>query len=92
MRRWRQILDIILGVLVGLIVVALVAVFLISNQKLGRTYQIADAPLAIPSDAASIERGRHLVTSVIGCGGCHGEKPGRSRVYPGGPAVLLRQT
>ncbi len=88
MRRLLRILGIILGVLVGLIVIAIAAVFLISDGKLTKTYQIADAPLTIPTDAASIERGRHLVTSVIGCGGCHGENLGGDAFIPGGPAVL----
>jgi mono/diheme cytochrome c family protein len=88
MRRLLRILGIILGLLAGLIAIAIVAVFLISNAKLTKTYQIADVPLTIPSDAASIERGRHLVVSVVGCGSCHGENLGGTVFIPGGPAVL----
>jgi mono/diheme cytochrome c family protein len=88
MRRVLRILGSILGVLVGLIVIALAAAFLISNAKLNKVYQIADEPVPIPSDAASLERGRHLVTAVAGCTGCHGENLGGTIFIPGGPAVL----
>ncbi len=88
MRRVLRVLGIILGVLIGLIVVAVAAVFLISNAKLNKTYQIAAEPVTIPTDAAGIERGRHLVTAVAACVGCHGDNLGGTIFIPGGPAVL----
>src|SRR5204862_3280219 len=88
MRRVVRIIGIILGVLVGLIVLAIVAVFFISNAKLNKTYQIAAEPVAIPTDAASIERGHHLVTAVAACVGCHGDGLGGTLFIPSGPAVL----
>jgi cytochrome c553 len=51
--------------------VAAVAVYGITEMRLHKTYQIDVTPPAIPSDAASIARGRHLVTAVSMCAACH---------------------
>jgi mono/diheme cytochrome c family protein len=60
----------------GLIVVLLLAVgtvYAITSSRMGKTYATKVEPLAIPTDAASISRGRHLVESVGKCQGCHGD-------------------
>jgi len=59
--------------LIGLLLIALVAVYLISNSRMSKTYQITAEPITIPSDAASIERGKHLATSIGQCVDCHGD-------------------
>lgn len=64
------------GVLVaGLIVVAAV-LYIIGDRRLGRRYDVAVAPLVIPTDEAAIARGRHLVEAVTLCHGCHGDDLG----------------
>ena len=70
MLRW---IGIVLGGLVGLIVIALLAVYAITGARLSRTYQVTPEAVAVPGDAAAVERGRHLVEAVAGCAGCHGE-------------------
>lgn len=60
----------------GFIVVVLLAVgtvYAITSSRMGKTYATKVEPLAIPTDAPSIARGRHLVESVGKCQGCHGE-------------------
>src|SRR5690242_580208 len=59
--------------LVGILLIAAIGVYIDSNFRLSKTYQLAAAPIAIPSDAASIERGRHLATSLGQCVDCHGD-------------------
>jgi cytochrome c553 len=60
-----------MAVLLGVVALAAVAVYGLSEARLRKTYQIDAAPLPIPSDAASIERGRHLATAVTMCVACH---------------------
>jgi cytochrome c553 len=64
-----------LGALVALLVVALVGLFAFAwfktEHELGTKYVVADPPLVVPNDAATLERGAHLFT-VLGCGECHG--------------------
>ena len=59
--------------LAGLLLVATIAIYIASSIRLNKTYQIAAEPIAIPSDAASIERGRHLATSIGQCVDCHSD-------------------
>jgi mono/diheme cytochrome c family protein len=59
--------------LAGLVAVAAIAAFGLSEVRLRRTYQIDVEQPAIPADAASIERGRHLATSVTMCAACHSD-------------------
>jgi mono/diheme cytochrome c family protein len=68
--RW---IGIVLGGLVGLLLIAAAAVYIVSSVRMNTTYQIADEQIAIPTDVASIERGRHLATSIGQCVDCHGE-------------------
>ena len=58
--------------LVGIIVVALVAVYILSSRRLAEQYAVTPTPLAIPTDPARIDRGRHLAESRLGCAACHG--------------------
>ena len=58
--------------LLGLLFVALAVIYVGSQVRLNRRYDIAVQPLPIPTDAASIARGQHLATAVSGCTDCHG--------------------
>jgi cytochrome c553 len=66
--RW---FAIAIATLLGVAALAAVVVYGISEAQLRKTYQIDVTPPDIPSDAASIERGRHLVTAVSMCAACH---------------------
>lgn len=61
-----------LGAIVGLVRVALAIVYFASPSKLQREYTIAAEPITTGTDSATVECGKHLVTSVNGCIGCHG--------------------
>ena len=65
--------------LVVLVAVAVVVATQLAEQKMHRHVDVAVAPLALPTDAQAIERGRYLYASR-GCGECHGANGG-GRVF-----------
>jgi mono/diheme cytochrome c family protein len=66
--------------LAALIVIAASAVYIITSSRLSRRFTVTPPPLSVPSDAATVDRGRHLVEAVVKCGECHGENLG-GRVF-----------
>ena len=46
-------------------------VFFVGSRKVNRTYDEAIASVSVPTDAASIERGRHYLEAVGACQVCH---------------------
>jgi mono/diheme cytochrome c family protein len=65
-----------LGILVGLVVLAIVAVFVISEARINKVYTFDVPDVPIPTDEESIARGEHLASSIRDCVGCHGENLG----------------
>jgi mono/diheme cytochrome c family protein len=51
-----------------------------SASMLNKIYQVPSTPVTIPTDAAAIERGAHLVLSVGTCATCHDDDLG-GKVY-----------
>lgn len=70
--RALRILGYILLGLLLFIVLAAGIIYVVSEQKLNRTFSVTPAMVPIPSDAASIKRGEHLVVSITKCVDCHG--------------------
>ncbi len=63
-----------LAVLAACAAVSVAAVaYAVSEARLERTYAVEPAALVVRSDAASLERGRHLVRVVGQCTACHGD-------------------
>lgn len=60
-----------LGGLTGLLVVTFVVLLLIGGAQANKTHDILVETIAIPTDAAAIQRGEHLATIYI-CTDCHG--------------------
>lgn len=71
MKRILKWIGIVLGSLIGLAVIAVAALYLVGNARLSKTYNFPPSNLTIPTDAASIENGKHHVESL--CAGCHGQ-------------------
>ena len=46
------------------------------NERLNMVYDVPVEPIEIPTDRASIERGMHLVDTVLFCKECHGDDLG----------------
>jgi mono/diheme cytochrome c family protein len=70
MKRLLKWLGFVVLGLVGLLAVAWLAVTVISERRIAKTYDVAVAPLTIPTDAAGLAEGRRLVT-IRGCTDCH---------------------
>lgn len=73
MMRALKWLGYILGGLIALIVVSLGTVYAITGFKMRKTYEASVGTVPIPTDAASLARGKHLVESVGKCQACHGD-------------------
>ena len=69
-------LGIVVGAILLLIVLTGGALYFISDRNLDKTWEVTPGPLAIPTDSASIERGRHLASARLMCLDCHGEDLG----------------
>lgn len=61
----------IVGGLVVVILIALVAFYFMSSQKLANNFEVTPDAVTIPTDEASIARGQHIVESMTDCVGCH---------------------
>lgn len=84
----RRIAIGITGVVVGLLVIAILGVYGISEWRLSRSRAIPPQEITIPDDSAAIERGHHLATAISKCTECHGEDLG-GRVMDMGPLGKL---
>lgn len=72
MRKPLKWLGIGVGSVLSLGLIAVMGLYGYSHYKLNRSYNLRVSPLPVPTDAASIERGRHLATAVTKCIDCHG--------------------
>jgi mono/diheme cytochrome c family protein len=72
MKKVLKWVAIVIGAIIGLIVVALAAVYIISGIRIGKSYDdVAVEAKVLPAGDEAIARGRHLVE--ISCTDCHGE-------------------
>lgn len=71
MKRLLRWIGISLASLVGLILVAYLIVYVLSERELRRTYPTPIAALSIPTDAESLAEG-HRLSIIRGCFTCHG--------------------
>lgn len=72
MRKWLRRLGFLVGGFVALLAVAYLVVHVIVDLRLARKLEVTPETLAVSGDAATVERGRHLVESTVNCGHCHG--------------------
>ncbi|MFN8580988.1 MAG: c-type cytochrome [Gemmatimonadaceae bacterium] len=66
-----KVLARVLGVLVGLVVVGVGAIYVASTLALHRTYDVPVSAVRADSDSSAVERGR-WIARTRGCTGCHG--------------------
>jgi len=76
MKRFLKWVGYIIGGLFGLILVAVGTVYAVTSLRMSKTYPTKVPVVAVPTDPASIERGRHLATAVGKCQACHGDNYG----------------
>ena len=72
MKRGLKYIGIVLGVMLGLVILAVGAVYIISNIRFNQNYDIEVETLEVPSDRANIEYGEH-VAAIRSCMACHGD-------------------
>lgn len=72
MKKLMKWLGFALAGLVGLVVVGALAAYVSSNAKLQKTFTVSPRPVAIPTGADAIARGRHIA-ETRGCNECHGK-------------------
>jgi cytochrome c553 len=71
--RFLRIAAKIFAGLIAVVVLAAAASYGIGSTKLGEHFDVNESTPPIPSDSASIERGRHFVTAISKCVLCHNE-------------------
>jgi mono/diheme cytochrome c family protein len=74
MRKVIKWIGIVVGGLLAIIVIALAGLYLSADFRFNKTYDITSEPVAISTDAASLEVGKHW--AEIHCQACHGEDLG----------------
>ena len=70
MKKFWKWVGIVLGVLAGLVVISTVVIYAKTQARLSRVYELPKESIAIPSEAASFEYGRHIFR-FRGCEACH---------------------
>jgi mono/diheme cytochrome c family protein len=73
MPRWLKRTGYVLGSIIAIVVVAVGAVYALSEFRFLRQYSIPAEQVAVSTDSAVVARGAHLVAAVAGCADCHGE-------------------
>jgi mono/diheme cytochrome c family protein len=76
MSKSLRFLVVLLSAAIGLLVLAVLMLNRQVEARLARGYTVPAVKLVIPSDAAAVERGRHLVSAVYFCELCHGDDLG----------------
>jgi mono/diheme cytochrome c family protein len=80
--KWIRRLGIVLGVLVLVVVVGAASVYAMTQNKLGKNYNVPVEPkLAVAADSLALSRGEHVATALAKCVDCHGADLG------GGPVI-----
>lgn len=79
MKMLRTVMRILGKILAGLVVliVLLVAVgYVASASTVGKRFTVTEPAPPIPTDAASIDRGKHITRAITKCVACHGDDLG----------------
>jgi mono/diheme cytochrome c family protein len=80
-------IGIILGSILGLVLIAAIALYISASIRLNRTYTLQPETVVFPTDAASLERGAHL--AVIFCAECHGDDYSGKLVFSNPPIGVV---
>jgi mono/diheme cytochrome c family protein len=59
------------GSLVALLLIVACTVYVISERHVSRRYELVTESILIPTDSASLARGRHLARAIAKCADCH---------------------
>ena len=78
----------IVGGLVGLVLLVVLVAYFVSGARLRKHYEVAGKVVPLPSDSASLARGKALAT-LYGCTGCHTPNLGGMQMIDGFPFAKL---
>jgi mono/diheme cytochrome c family protein len=78
-----KIVGYIFGGLVVVLAIAATIILFSSNARLKKNFVVAPRPVAIPTDAVALARGKHLA-ETRGCNKCHGKDYGGDKVIEDG--------
>ncbi len=90
MKRWLKWAGYGAAGILALVLVSAAGVYGVSEVRIRKQYTVTESPVQVPSDSASIARGKHLADSFAGCADCHGanlagqpifDDPAIGRVY-----------
>ncbi len=76
MKRVFKWAGVVLSGLLGVILVAVLVVYLIGTSKVNKSYDIPVVAVTVPTDEQAIERGRRFVEAIGLCQECHDENLG----------------
>jgi mono/diheme cytochrome c family protein len=88
MTRVLRILGYVVAGFVVLIAGAAATVYVVSNGKVSKTHAVTPRPVAIPTNAVALARGKHLA-ETRGCNDCHGKDYAGNRVIEDGAMGTL---
>src|SRR6266568_1116299 len=71
-----KLLGKILAGLVALVVLLISVAYVASASKVGKRFTVTDPAPPIPTDSASIARGKHFARAITKCVACHGDDLG----------------
>lgn len=69
----KRIIFSVLAAIAALVVLGVVAIALMSKRVLANRFEVTPGAVTIPTDSASIARGKHLASAIAKCVDCHGE-------------------
>jgi len=73
MKKALTLVAIGLGAVLGIVVIAAAILYIIGGRRLHRGYDVRSDAVAVPTDEATVARGRHLAEAVTLCLGCHSD-------------------
>lgn len=73
MKRVMKWIGIVLGSLIGILLIAGLALHFVGKSRLDNAPEVATKPVAVTMDETAVARGEHLVNTVSQCRFCHGE-------------------
>ena len=76
MRKLFKWIGIILGVLIGLLIIAYAVIYIRSEALMNKHYAVQKPSITILTDEAALTRGKHLVENASVCIECHGQNLG----------------
>ncbi len=78
-------LTLVVGAIAVIIGVVAIGVYVLSERAIRASVTVADESVVIPTDSASIARGRHLARAVTKCVDCHGHDLGGATIVDAPP-------